>query len=172
MFETGSITPWWTTEHQDLEFKKVFFINRADVIKWRRQGYTQKHFLDSTHIVRNTSPEWVHKFFNLVQGENPGVTFLKMATCDITPYHSDTYKFYKKIHKLKDSTNIRRVIIFLEDWKPGHIFEIENTPITQWKAGDFVTWKNDVLHMAANLGTETRYTAQITITDVQDYIRL
>jgi len=33
-----------------------------------------------------------------------------------------------------------------------------------WKAGDYVLWKNDAIHMAANLGLESRYTAQITFT--------
>ena len=30
------------------------------------------------------------------------------------------------------------------------------------KKGDYVMWKNDVPHMAANLGRENRYTMQIT----------
>jgi hypothetical protein len=57
---------------------------------------------------------------------------------------------------------IRRAIVFLEDWKPGHYFEGNNTAKTDWQAGDVVEWCYDAPHMAANLGLEPRYTLQIT----------
>jgi len=56
--------------------------------------------------------------------------------------------------------------VFLEDWQPGHILEIDGSPISQWHAGDYVIWNYDTPHMAANLGLVPRYTAQITFTNV------
>ena len=87
-----------------------------------------------------------------------------MSPGDILPYHSDSYKFYKELYNIKDSCTISRTIIFLENWKAGHILEVEHKPIVQWSAGDLVTWNNDAPHMAANLGDEFRYTVQITFT--------
>jgi hypothetical protein len=53
-------------------------------------------------------------------------------------------------------------VIFLEDWQSGHYFEIDGTPITAWSAGDVITWRYDVPHVAANVGMTDRYTLQIT----------
>jgi hypothetical protein len=89
-----------------------------------------------------------------------------MDTCNILPYHRDTYSYYKNLFDITDNLSIWRAVIFLEDWKPGHIFEIENTPITNWKAGEYVLWQYDSEHMAANLGLDPRYTAQLTFTNV------
>ena len=43
-----------------------------------------------------------------------------------------------------------------------NISEIEDTVITDWRAGDYVVWKNDTQHLAANVGKTARYTLQIT----------
>jgi hypothetical protein len=53
-------------------------------------------------------------------------------------------------------------VIYLEDWQSGHISEIEDTVISKWKAGDYIVWKNNTQHLAANVGKTSRYTLQIT----------
>ena len=53
-------------------------------------------------------------------------------------------------------------MVFIEDWYSGHYLEVDNKPIVEWKRGDYVWWRGDVTHMAANLGTEYRFTLQIT----------
>jgi len=50
----------------------------------------------------------------------------------------------------------------MEDWQSGHVSEIEDTVISEWRAGDYIVWKNDTLHLAANVGKTSRYTLQIT----------
>jgi len=63
---------------------------------------------------------------------------------------------------LKTTDDVERSVIFLEDWKSGLYFEIDETPMVDWKKGDYILWKNDTLHMAENLGKENRYTMQVT----------
>jgi hypothetical protein len=116
--------------------------------------------------MRNPMPAWTEKFLNVFEGINIGLSFYKMNTCNILPPHRDTYNRYIKLFNIQDTSKIHRAVIFLEDWRPGHIFEIEQTPITNWKAGEYVLWQYDAEHMAANLGLEPRYTLQITYTDV------
>ena len=84
-----------------------------------------------------------------------------MKTACMIPTHRDSYVKYRSLFncKLKD---IRRAIIFCDDWHPGHVFEIEGTPITKYKKGDFICWTGNTPHMAANIGTTTRYTIQVT----------
>jgi hypothetical protein len=85
-----------------------------------------------------------------------------METGDNLPYHSDTYKRYIKIYELEERTElIVRYIFFVEDRKPGHILEVDGS-IVDWKSGDYVAWRYDVPHLAANLGLAPRYTIQLT----------
>lgn len=90
-----------------------------------------------------------------------GLSYYKMMPGDILPYHGDTYVRYRAYHSV-EIDHIWRVIVFLEDWQPGFMFEIEGRPINQYRAGDFVAWQGGSEHMAGNLGRVPRYTLQIT----------
>lgn len=160
------IQPFWTDQYCYFDYYRRPFNNNNDEARWRSQGFSQEFFTGEMYDNENPMPKWTDNFYSIFTGKNFGLTFYKMHTCNILPYHSDTYVTYKKIYKIKNSKNIWRAIFFLEDWKPGHIFEIDYTPITSWRAGQFVLWQNDTPHMAANLGNSPRYTAQLTFTNV------
>jgi hypothetical protein len=79
------------------------------------------------------------------------------------PEHSDLYKRYIELFDLQGQEHrIRRALVLLEDWQPGHYLEIMGEPIVKWQAGTVVQWDYDTPHMAANIGIEDRYTLQIT----------
>jgi hypothetical protein len=77
------------------------------------------------------------------------------------PTHVDHYNTYCKVFNQKHE-DVRRAIVFLEDWKPGHYFEVDSTALVNWKAGEFVLWHPEVPHAASNIGVDSRYTLQIT----------
>ena len=166
MFKQGLITPFWEYQHRYLNYVRESFNCEEDLILWRSQGYSQEHFTGEMYDMRNPMPPWAEKFFSVFEGNNVGLSFYKMNTCNILPQHRDTYNRYIKLFNIQDTSKIHRAVIFLEDWQPGHIFEIEQTPITNWKAGEYVLWQYDAEHMAANLGLEPRYTLQVTYTNV------
>jgi hypothetical protein len=86
-----------------------------------------------------------------------------MNSGTILPTHQDLYVKYIELFKLQgQEQNIRRAVIFLEDWKPGHYGEYADQPMVNWRAGDTVEWQYDTPHMAANCGSQPRYTLQIT----------
>ena len=95
----------------------------------------------------------VDSFAHSVQKMSPGM---------ILPYHSDKYGYYRSQHPGLKIENIKRVIVFLEDWKAGHISEINGESHSNWKRGDWISWTGETPHLAANLGFEDRYTLQIT----------
>ena len=102
------------------------------------------------------------------QLEHVGVSYYEMAPGDNLPYHSDTYKKYINLFNLESrKKHIWRYIFFVEDRKPGHIFEIDGQALSNWKAGDWVCWRYDVPHLAANLGNENRYTIQLTGVEIE-----
>ena len=72
------------------------------------------------------------------------------------------YPSSRKFYETEIEEIEQKIKFFLENWKSGHYFEINDTPIVKWKKGDYVMRKNDVPHMAANLGRENRYTMQVT----------
>ena len=80
----------------------------------------------------------------------------------ILPLHDDKYNYYMKANNVPDINDISRVIIFLQDWKKGHISQVGDNLTPQWKTGDWVCWAGSTDHLAANLGHENRYVLQIT----------
>ena len=50
----------------------------------------------------------------------------------------------------------------LEDWEPGHYFDIEHEAIVNYKQGEYVLFDAFTKHSAANIGLKDRYTLQIT----------
>jgi hypothetical protein len=92
-----------------------------------------------------------------------GTSYYRMDTGTILPTHGDLYLRYVDLFNLQNQEQrIRRAIVFLEDWKPGHYAEYNSTAKVDWRAGDVVEWCYDAPHMAANMGIEPRYTLQIT----------
>lgn len=90
-----------------------------------------------------------------------------MRPGDVLPRHSDTYKRFCELHGIDDIAQIKRYVIFLETWKSGHYFEIDDRPVIDWHAGDWVSWQGGTPHMAANMGFDPRYTLQITGIDLE-----
>jgi hypothetical protein len=116
--------------------------------------------------MRSQQPSWNQTFVDIyteMGWKDIGTSYYRMTTGTILPVHSDLYVRYVQLFNLQGQEHrIRRVIVFLEDWKSGHYFEGAEKPVTQWHAGDAIEWVYDTPHMAANLGLEPRYTLQIT----------
>lgn len=166
-WHSGHIDPFWDQEHANLNYSLESFNNRSDLVRWRREGYVHpdSHFTGMMCDMRRNQPKynseiisWAETEYNL---KDVGTSYYRMGTGVILPNHGDTYRLYRKLFKTK-LEDCERIVIFLEDWASGHYFEIQGTPIVNWRKGDYVWWRGDVLHMAANLGTTKRYTLQIT----------
>jgi hypothetical protein len=58
---------------------------------------------------------------------------------------------------------LRRFVIFMEDWQPGHVWIAGNTTYSHWKAGECITWSwVDMPHGTANLSPNSRYSLHLT----------
>ena len=80
------------------------------------------------------------------------------------PWHFDTYlsALERAGLKEKDVNKIQRYLLFLEDWDWGHILQIGNNVLSNWKAGDLYTWKAGMYHLSSNCGISPKWTCQIT----------
>jgi hypothetical protein len=161
-YKIGKINPDLILEYKNLTYTNKPFNNQKTIDKWKSLGHNYERY---TGLMRDQSqelPEWCYNVTEQIPLQNSGITLYCMPPGIIMPEHSDTFIKYREIMNLKLIDNVGRAVIFLEDWKSGHYFEIDETPIVNWKKGDYILWKNDTPHMAANLGKENRYTMQIT----------
>ena len=157
--------PFWNEEYKNLQYTNEVFNDSDQLNIWQGQGY-ENRFTGDMCDMRNLQPDWNCRFIEifLEQGwQNVGTSYYRMNTGTVLPTHRDLYIKYIDIFKLQGREHtIRRAIIFLEDWQPGHYAEYMDEAFVNWRAGAVVEWTYDTPHMAANLGLTPRYTLQIT----------
>ena len=158
----GHITPWWGLAHRELPYVHEIFNDLASLTEWQALGYTQLRFTGDMYDMREIEPTWMAGFDEYFPWKNLSWSVYRMGPGSVLPMHSDTYAKFKEIHNLKNTASVVRTIVFLEDWNSGHYLEMNGTPVTQWRAGDWVSWNNDFPHLAANMGKTNRYTLQLT----------
>lgn len=101
------------------------------------------------------------KVFEPDTWKDVGLAFDKADPGYIIPWHTDHFTNYSKRFG-HDRTKVKRRIVFLEDWKTGHYFQLEDKVYVNWRQGEYVDWSSEQGHMGANVGHEPRYTLQIT----------
>lgn len=156
---------FWDDQYRHLNYHNEPFNNSLDIQRWTTLGYWCK-FTGDMCDMRGQQPSWNTKFinyFSVLGWRDVCTSYYRMNTCTILPVHQDTYKKYIEIFNLEGrEQDIRRAIVFLEDWSSGHYLEVNGRPYTGWRAGFCAIWNYDEPHMAANIGLEPRYTLQIT----------
>ena len=159
--QTGHLGKLWDDEFKYFKYVRQPVTN-AEVAMWQNMGYDYvKSFTGVMYDNKNPMPKWVNTLENAFGMFKQTYTFYKMETLEIMPVHSDHYRTYCRLNNAEPK-DVWRVILMLEDWKPGHYFELDGVGYTNWKAGDWFKWRGDTPHAAANIGIEPRYTLQIT----------
>lgn len=164
-YRFGHITPWWDDSFKELDYQYIPINNNDDQERWVKEGYVNVRLNGATYNMRRLEenmPDYAKPFLTMFDWDNVGLNYYRQNTLDMFPLHQDFYTTYKKIWNIDDSYKIWRCIVFLEDWKSGHYFEIDGVSDLNWHRGDYVVWNYDVCHFAANIGLEPRYTMQIT----------
>ena len=161
MIKVGSIDKKTIgTEYLEFEYFKQP-LKEWELKLWKDQGYYHPSFSGEMYNSTNPIPIWTNSIAEQIGLTNCGFVFYRMNTLDIMPPHLDHFETYSRVFNV-DVEKAHRAIVFLEDWKPGHYFEYNHKGFVNWNAGDFVLYSSDVLHAASNIGTESRYTLQIT----------
>ena len=164
-FRTYSIAKFWDDEFKALPYVHEPFNDPDSVAAWIGQGFQSK-ITGALADMRGPQPSWNHKFVEFYESmgwKDVGTAYYKMTSGTVMPTHSDLYKAYIKRFNLEGKEHtIRRAVVLLEDWQPGHYLDCLGKPFVDWKAGDVVEWDFDTPHSAANVGFADRYTLQIT----------
>ena len=156
---------FWDDEYKNLEYINESFNDSPLLLTWIAAGYPNK-FTGDLCDMRSPQPSWNHRFVDIfaAQGwKDIGTSYYRMNTGTVLPTHSDLYLKYIKLFNLQgQESTIRRAVVFLDNWAPGHYSELLNEPFVNWSAGATAEWNYDTPHMAANLGLTPRYTLQVT----------
>jgi hypothetical protein len=156
---------FWDNEFKNLTYTNETFNDPDNLKKWTDLGFPNK-FTGDMCDMRSPQPSWNERFvqhFADLGWKDIGTSYYRMMPGTVLPTHGDLYTKYISLFNLHgQEQSIRRAVVLLEDWKSGHYFEGQGTPLTQWKAGQVVEWTYDTPHLAANIGVEPRYTLQIT----------
>lgn len=156
---------FWDDEYKNLDYITESFNDVEQTQRWLAHGYANK-FVGDMCDMRNRQPAWNQRFVDIFEGQgwrDIGTSYYRMSSGTILPTHSDLYKKYIELFQLQGQEHtIRRAVVFLEDWQPGHYAEYMDHPFVEWRAGAVVEWTYDTPHMAANMGLTPRYTLQIT----------
>lgn len=161
--DKGHLVPFWDSSFKNLDFEKQPLLD-SEIEQWKQDGFDQKYcksFSGSMYSNKNPLPNWVKQFEGKFGLKNQTYNFYKLDTFEIMPPHSDHYNTYVRLYEA-DRSKVFRVLVMLEDWKPGHYLEINGKGYVNWRAGDYYVWNNDTPHAAANIGNQPRYTLQIT----------
>ena len=156
---------FWDDEYKELDYINESFNDTFLSKKWLEAGYPDK-FTGDMCDMRSPQPTWNQRFIDIfaAQGwKDIGTSYYRMNTGTVLPTHGDLYLRYIDLYNLQgQETKIRRAVVFLNDWEPGHYSEIMDQPFVNWTAGSTLEWSYDTPHMAANVGLTPRYTLQIT----------
>lgn len=161
---TGHFERFWDDSFKDLLYTRKQGFNQQEIDVWVDQGYIRKNlndFIGTMYDNSNPMPEWIRQLDDKFGLTNQTYTFYKMDTLEIMPVHVDHFRTYCRLNNVT-TDKLYRVILLLEDWKPGHYLEVNGIGHVNWKAGDWFMWRGDIPHCAANIGLDPRYTLQIT----------
>jgi len=164
-YKFGHIKPWWGEEFKNLNYEYIPIKNTFDEVRWRSEGYVNVTLNGETVSMKKlleNMPEYVKPFLSMFDWEHTSLSFYRQNTLNMFPLHYDSYISFRQMWNIDDPSRIWRCIVFLEDWKSGHYFEVDGIAHLNWKKGDYCAWNNDTPHFAANIGIEPRYTLQIT----------
>lgn len=100
-------------------------------------------------------------FYEKLNVPEGSVCWLTLEPREIVPVHQDGFYMVKTKKNVRTEDCIR-YLIMLEDWKPGHMVQLDDWALTDWKAGDVWYFDSTVPHWAANCGSENFYTCQVS----------
>ena len=150
--------------YKNLNYARENFNDQSQLTLWQHLGFIPRtgKMYDMRHEMQPALTQKLIDFAEKENLENIGVSYYVMEPGDNLPYHQDLYSKYIEIFSLQNrKENIVRYIFFPEERQAGHIFEIDGK-IIDWRAGDYVAWRYDTPHLAANLGYKRRYSIQVT----------
>lgn len=166
MIQTKVPVCWQDQNFYSLPYESAGGYGQDEYIMYGHDNY--KAIINNDVVVgkKEDMPDFIWQVLeDLPDHDHYEVAFYRTPPANILPVHKDMYAKFMIMHDIKDVDQITRYIVFLEDAKLGHMFQIDKTVFADWKRGDVIGWKGSTPHAAYNMGIEHRYTLQVTAYD-------
>jgi len=159
----GHIKPYWNIN----DFIGLRY-NRSTIDETFLKEYISKGHSDDQICIYNffenddmpASALEIKNHFNHLNPISVAVNYFVPGT--YLPKHSDLYKRWMEVFNVNDIDRIERIIVMLQDHKPGQFTEIGDKIINSWSAGDWFSWVGNTPHAVYNFSLYDRYALQIT----------
>lgn len=131
--------------------------------EYTKYGYTEHN----TKIWKTTEKEpkltfeWEQTILDQLPLDQGIATVTRQDAGQILPWHIDRFFMLRRLNP-DDPRPIWRFLLFLRDWKMGHLLQVNDSMLTHWRQGDVYVWKPGTPHVSANVGFETKWTCNIT----------
>jgi len=148
----------------DDNFSKTWNDDLVNITQeYKKFGYTEHNtkIWKSTNQVQRLVFKWQQRLIDQLPLDNPIVTLTRQDPGQILPWHYDRHFMLKNLYP-DDKRMIARILVFMQDWKIGHVLQIHDDLLVKWKKGQAVIWHPDTYHVSANIGLETKWTCNIT----------
>ena len=126
-------------------------------------GYTEHNtkIWKTTNGAVKITFDWEKDIIDQLPLDCATATVTRQDPGQILPWHIDRFFFLRKTYP-DDTRPIWRFLLFLQDWKMGHVLQINDSVLHHWSRGDVVAFKPETEHVSANIGLETKWTCNIT----------
>jgi hypothetical protein len=130
---------------------------------YRKYGYTEHNTIlwKTTAREPKLTFDWEQTIIDQLPLDHAVAALTRQDPGQILPWHEDKFFMLRRLYP-EDVRPIWRFLLMMEDWKIGHILQINNSVFSHWKRGDVVVWKPSTMHLAANAGIEVKWTCNIT----------
>lgn len=171
-FYLGRLIGDWKLELEAFSFKarndavdtrgeSVDAVSAGRVQETKKFGFYTEHNTQFYQHFDEELPAFSRKLAKACELNHPVVSMIRQDPGQVIPWHQDS--FYKLRQKYNvPAAEILRCLIFLEEWKTGHYFQIAEYPLVRWKQGDVYMIPPGVYHLSGNCGLEPKYTAQVS----------
>jgi WD40 repeat protein len=128
-----------------------------------KHGYTEHN----TKIWKSTNKkdylafDWQQQLLSQLPLDCGIVTLTRQDPGQILPWHYDRHFMLKQLYP-NDNRMIVRFLVFMQDWKIGHVLQIHNKIVYNWKKGQAIIWHPNTYHVSANIGLEKKWTCNVT----------
>ena len=131
--------------------------------EYKQYGYTQHNTRSwkTTNFPEKITFSWESLIIDALPMDHSMVAIHRQDPGQVLPWHFDRFFMLRKLYP-DDTRPVWRFLMFLKDWDVGHILQVGDSMLHHWNRGDVVVWRPGVMHVAANIGLNKKWTANIT----------
>lgn len=130
---------------------------------YKQCGYTEHNtrVWKSTNLKEPLEFNWQESLISQLPIDHGIATLTRQDPGQVLPWHVDKFYMLRRLNP-SDPRMIVRFLIFFQDWDIGHLLQIGNDVLYNWKRGDVYVWTQNAPHVSANIGLTQKWTCNVT----------